>query len=160
MNKSPTSIEGHCHCGNINYSITTELTTEQIIARACDCSFCRVHGAKNWSEPHAQAAIRIRDKSLLQEYYFGLKLCPFYICKNCGAYAGAVYSDNEGSWATLNLRLSTLQNLPQKTVSFAGENTSDRISRRKAVWMPVTIEYLNLQSVRGLNKLITDLHSY
>lgn len=135
-----TSINGQCHCGNISYQIETALPMEGIIARACDCTFCRIHAAKNWSEPKGQAVISIHDEQLLNRYVFALKTAEFFICRQCGAYAGAVLTDSEGSWATLNLRLTGMQEIPEQTISFDGENLTDRVKRRKQVWIPVRIE--------------------
>ncbi len=135
-----TTLNGQCHCGNISFQLNTELPMEKIIARACDCSFCRIHAAKNWSDPAGQAVIKIGDEQLLNRYLFALKTAEFLICRQCGAYAGAVLTDEDGSWATLNLRLTGMQEIPEQAISFDGENISGRVQRRKQVWVPVQIE--------------------
>ena len=53
----------------------------------------------------------------------------------CGAYAGAVLSDREGCWSSLNLRLTDLE-VDQATASYGAEETSERVTRRKRVWTP------------------------
>ena len=85
-------IDGSCHCGNISFQLVTELTEAQIAARACDCRFCRIHGAKNWSDPDGTATITVRDEDALQRYLFALRTAEFFICQTCGAYAGALRS--------------------------------------------------------------------
>ena len=135
-----SGLEGACHCGNISYIIETAMPLAEITARACDCSFCRVHGAKNWSDPDGTAVLTIKHEHQLNRYLFGLKTAEFFICKQCGAYAGAVLADEEGAWATLNLRLTGIQEIPEQSITFDGENIADRIQRRKQVWIPVRIE--------------------
>lgn len=134
-----TTLNGQCHCGNIRYRIETPLPMDEIIARACDCTFCRIHAAKNWSDPNGHAVVEIGDEQLLNRYLFGLKTAEFFICRQCGAYAGAVLSDEEGSWATLNLRLTGMEEIPEQSISFDGETIAGRVQRRKQVWIPVQI---------------------
>ena len=131
-------INGACHCKNLSFDLSTEIDPKSIQARACDCSFCRLHGAMNWSDPNGTVTIRINDEKQLQKYRFALGTADFYICRVCGTYLGAVLSDNDGTWSTINLRLTGLPSSEQ-TVSYDIEDTSDRISRRKRVWTPTTI---------------------
>lgn len=132
------TILGACHCGNLSYELDTKTAPAEIVARACDCAFCRIHAARNWSDPEGTVTIRVADESLLQKYRFGLRTADFYICRRCGAYLGAVLSDDEGTWSTVNLRLSRVQ-FVEKPASYGGENTDDRITRRKQVWTPSQI---------------------
>ena len=110
-----------------------------IRARACDCSFCRIHAARNWSDPDGEAIIRIQDEQRLHEYRFALRTADFYICTTCGAYLGAVLADDTGIWSTLNLRLTPLS-VEEEVASYGTEDTNDRISRRKRVWTPTRID--------------------
>lgn len=134
-----TTLAGQCHCGNIQYRIETPLPAEQITARACDCSFCRLHGAKNWSDPDGRAVITISDEALLTRYLFALKTSEFLICRQCGAYAAAVLNGEDGLRATLNLRLTGMRDIAEQSISFGGETTADRVARRQRVWMPVEV---------------------
>lgn len=137
--KSPTStIEGSCHCGNLSFELSTQIPVANILARACDCSFCRLHAARNWSDPDGQVTIRIGSERNLQKYLFGFRTADFYICRVCGAYLGAVLSDSDKLWSTINLRLTEL-NVSEKTASFGLEDTSGRVARRKRVWTPTII---------------------
>ena len=131
-------IEGACHCGNLSFVLLTDTPPENIRARACDCSFCRIHGAKNWSDAAGSMRIEVRDPTKLQKYRFALMTADFYICRVCGAYLGAVLSDDEGAWSTVNLRLSALE-AEEERASYGGEDIDDRIARRKRVWTPTTI---------------------
>jgi len=75
----------------------------------------------------------------LQKYLFAMKTAEFYVCKTCGTYIGAVLSDRDGMWSTLNLRLTPLHGLPGSLASYGAENADERISRRKNVWTPTTV---------------------
>ena len=134
-----TMIEGFCHCGNISFEIRTEAAKSEIMARACECRFCRLHAAKTWSDPKGHAWLKIRDAQRLQRYLFAQKTAEFYICKTCGAYAAAVLSDCDGSWATFNLRLTRMADIPQTRVSYSGESSGERASRRKRKWTPTVV---------------------
>lgn len=132
-------IQGQCHCGNVSFDLYTEVAESDISPRACDCSFCRIHGAKNWSDPNGKATIRISDERFLQKYLFALKTAEFYICKACGTYIGAVLSDRDGMWSTVNLRLTPLHGLQESPASYGDEQVDERISRRKHVWTPTKV---------------------
>lgn len=134
----PKSLCGTCHCGNLSFELCTRTPTEEIRARACDCSFCRIHAAKNWSDPNGTVVIRVRDEQHLQKYRFGLRTADFYICTICGAYLGAVLNGDGGPWATVNLRLTGLT-VPADLASYGAEDANDRIARRRRVWTPTRI---------------------
>jgi len=128
------SLIGSCHCGNISYQVDTDIPLNDIIARSCECSFCQIHGAENWSDPKAKAILNIKDERYLNRYLFALKTAEFFICKQCGAYAGAVLSNQQGTWAVFNLRLVRDQQFAQQPANFDSETSSSRTQRRQQVW--------------------------
>ena len=111
-----------------------------IVARSCDCSFCRKHEAAYWADPDGSIAIRIKDVRSLQKYRFGQRTADFYICRVCGTYLGAVLEDEDGTWSVVNLRLTELVVQHVQPVSFGDEDRSRRAVRRKRSWAPATIE--------------------
>jgi hypothetical protein len=137
-----TTIKGRCHCGNVCFEIATDLLASAIEARACDCSFCRTHRAKNWSDPKGLATVTVKDAAQLQRYRFALRTADFYICRTCGAYVGAVISDRDGAWSTLNLRLTDLHDAAERPASYGAEQTADRVERRKKHWTPTRVSGL------------------
>lgn len=132
------SISGSCHCGNLSYELRTAIPKSGIRARACDCRFCRIHAALNWSDPDGRALIRISDEQRLQRYRFALRTADFFICTICGAYLGAVLFDEDGTWSTVNLRLSGLLT-SEEPASYGAETEMDRVERRKRLWTPSEI---------------------
>ncbi len=131
-------IVGNCHCGNLSFELLTGMTSTDIRARACDCRFCRIHAAINWSDPEGSVTIQISDERHLQKYQFALRTADFYICRACGGYLGAVLSDDEGAWSTVNLRLSDLV-VRDEIASYGDEDRMGRVARRKRVWTPTIV---------------------
>jgi hypothetical protein len=131
-------VSGACHCRNLSYELSTLTPINDIRARACDCRFCRIHAARNWSDSAGSAVIRIANLQELQKYRFGLQTADFYICRVCGTYLGAVLMDDDGTWSTVNLRLSELT-VTEEIAAYGTEDTAGRIRRRKRVWTPTTI---------------------
>lgn len=132
------TIYGVCHCRNLSYELSTRTPPAAIRARACDCRFCRIHAAQNWSDPDGTVVIRVTDERSLQRYRFALRTADFYICGVCGAYLAAVLADEDGTWSTVNLRLSELRP-SEETASYGAEDTLGRIRRRKRLWTPTRI---------------------
>lgn len=92
-----TTIDGACHYGNVEFALHTKQLLGAIVARACECSFYRLHQTKNWSDPLARAELAIRNRDKSNRYRFGLKQVDFYICTDCRVYAGAVLEDAEAA---------------------------------------------------------------
>lgn len=132
------TILGACHCGNLSFELETDMAATDIVARACDCRFCRIHAARNWSDPAGLAKIRVREPHVLQQYRFALRTADFYLCRMCGAYLGAVLSHDSRAWSTVNLRLTTLD-VAEAPASYGAEDTAARIERRKRVWTPTEL---------------------
>lgn len=45
------TYDGACHCGRLRVRYTTQIRPEDWQLRACDCSFCRRHGARTTTDP-------------------------------------------------------------------------------------------------------------
>jgi hypothetical protein len=133
-------LEGGCHCGNVTYVFETTAELEALGLRACMCTFCRRHGARNTSDPNGSMRIRVRDASRLNRYSFGLRTADFLLCRECGSYIGAMLEDGGARWMTVNVNtLLTPPGLDAPIVPnvFDAEDTATRIARRKTKWTPV-----------------------
>ncbi len=132
-------LEATCHCGNIAVVMETRQDPRDLPLRACDCGFCRRHGARTISDPEGRARIGVQDRSLLSRYAFGLRTAEMIICARCGAYVGAVLREGGKGWAVLNanLFLDPRFDRPAATVSYEGETAEQRIARRKRMWTPL-----------------------
>jgi len=135
------TFEGGCHCRNLWYLFEASAPLEALGLRACMCSFCRAHGARNTSDPHGTMRIDVRNREKLVRYRFGLKTADFLLCANCGAYIGALLPDDGRGWFTVNVntfRESPRLDFPLQPIVYDNEDSGGRADRRKAKWTPVT----------------------
>jgi hypothetical protein len=140
LNSDILRSEGGCHCGNLAYLFEASAGLDVLGLRACMCSFCRAHGARNTSDPHGAMRIRVRDAEKLVRYRFGLKTADFLICADCGVYIGAYLPADDGGWMTVNVnsfRVPPPLDFPIVPHDFDAEDLAARIARRKAKWTPV-----------------------
>jgi hypothetical protein len=134
------TYEAACHCGAIACTYLTAQPPERWSIRACQCAFCRSHGALSTSDPRGRLEFRADDPDLLQRYRFALKTADFLLCRNCGVYLGAVIESDAGRFGILNTHALTQQpeNLADvAAISYDGEDTGGRVARREERWTPV-----------------------
>jgi hypothetical protein len=84
-------LEGGCHCGNITVRVELERAPDAYAPRACDCGFCRKHGAVWVSDPHGSLWIAIRDERDTNRYAQGDRLAEMLLCRNCGVLVCALW---------------------------------------------------------------------
>lgn len=131
---------GQCHCGAIGFQFRTEEPPSRWAVRACQCSFCTAHGAACVSDPSGAVAFTHAREPELHRYRFGLRTADFLLCRNCGVYIGAMLTDAEGAFATLNTRA---MDIPSRDIStprpvvYGRESAAERRGRRKRQWTPV-----------------------
>ena len=131
---------GRCHCGAVGFEYRTEKAPGDWPVRACQCSFCRQQGASYTSDPAGEIRFAHEKPALLSRYRFGQKTADFIFCGRCGGYLGAV--TEEGGQALMVLNLRALDPQPEglpaaQPMSYEGETTDDRNTRRSARWTPV-----------------------
>lgn len=97
-------LEGSCHCGNIEIEVALALAPDEYIPRACDCEFCRKHGASYISDPDGSLVIKVRDEKLLKKYHQGSGTAEMLICANCGVLIGGVYRAEGCMFAAINTK--------------------------------------------------------
>jgi len=131
---------GRCHCGAIGFEYRTEMSVGEWPVRACQCSFCLKHGGVYTSDPAGSLRFTHRDPSAASRYRFGQKTADFLFCGRCGGYLGAVTEEDGKPLMVINLRALDPQpdalSAPQP-MSYEGESTGDRNTRRAARWTPV-----------------------
>ena len=135
-------LSGRCHCGNIEIALETAIEAGALPVRACDCSFCRLHGMRATSDPAGRVSITIRDPDRANRYRYGLMTADFLICGVCGVYVAAVMNDDGAAWATLNVNaLDDAADFSQAAavVSYEGESAEARRARRRENWTPATV---------------------
>lgn len=127
---------GRCHCGAIRFSFESE---RPLTPRACQCGFCRKHGARTVSDPAGSATLALGPETL--RYRFATGTTDFLICGRCGVYAGALTEIEGRVCATLNLNAfdDPRLDLEARPVSYEGESLGARRDRRRANWTPARI---------------------
>jgi len=138
---SPRSYEGKCHCGAIGFVFRTALEPGQWPIRACQCTFCRLHGALSTSDPAGSLAFKEHVPSSLQRYQFGRRTADFWVCRNCGGYVGATMESGTQHFGIINVRVlhELLDGLPAPApMHYDSEGTPERLARREQRWTPVT----------------------
>ena len=133
--------EGGCHCGNLWYAFETAAPLEALGLRACMCSFCRAHGARNTSDPAGAMQLDVRSPDKLVRYRFGLRTADFLLCGKCGVYIGSLLPEGDRGWFTVNansFRNPPPLDFPLQPVVYDAEEVGGRVDRRRSTWTPVT----------------------
>ncbi|WP_373998751.1 GFA family protein [Bdellovibrio bacteriovorus] len=96
------TLQGSCHCQNIQLEAGLTASPEMIQPRACDCDFCVKHHATYISDPHGSLRIKYSDESLLGFYKQGSETAEFLFCNSCGILVGVIYKTASGTYGALN----------------------------------------------------------
>jgi hypothetical protein len=132
---------GGCHCGNVDYVFKASGGLDALGLRACQCSFCRAHGARTTSDPNGTIRIVVHDASKLARYRFGLRTADFLLCAQCGVFIGAVMEEDGRQWMTVNantFKPPPAADFPLVPHEYGVEAAAGRIARRKARWTPIS----------------------
>ena len=124
---------GRCHCGALRFEFETD---KPLAPRACQCSFCRKHGARTVSDPDGAAVLTLGPETL--RYRFGSKTTDVLICGRCGVYVGALAELDGQLYVTLNLNAfdDPRLDLEGAPVSYDGEDVGVKADRRREKWTP------------------------
>ena len=75
-----THYKGQCHCGAIEVDYDSTMDPADTQLRECQCSFCRMHGARAVSDPAGTLRFTERRAGTLNRYRFGLNTADFIVC--------------------------------------------------------------------------------
>lgn len=126
--------EGGCRCG----AIRTAFESEKALApRACQCGFCRRHGARSVSDPDGEARLELAVEPV--RYRFASASADYLLCPRCGIYVGAATMLDGLALITLNLNTfdDPHPELAGTPVSYDGESGDTKAERRRARWTPL-----------------------
>jgi hypothetical protein len=132
-----------CHCGALTARYQTTVEPSVWAMRACQCSFCRSHGALTTSDPAGLLTFQSSDPTLIQRYRFGGRTADFLICRECGVYVGVQMATDKGRFGVLNvLSLRPLiTSLPAaEPMDYGAETAEIRRLRRETRWTPLSAE--------------------
>jgi len=139
---SRQSYEATCHCKAIGYLYLTARAPGEWTIRACQCSFCRAHAALSTSDPAGSLEFFEHARGALQRYQFGRKTADFLLCRNCGAYIGAMMQSGSRAFGVVNVRvlLAVAEQLPPASpMEYGNESMAERLARREARWTPIAV---------------------
>jgi hypothetical protein len=129
---------GGCHCGNIRVELQLPRDPVTYAPRACDCDFCRRHGAAYVSDPHAALTLWIRDERAAGRYRQGSGQAEMLLCRDCGVLVGALHRANGRLYGVTNVRVieggtkfGTEQPVSPQTLS-----AEARVKRWQEIWCP------------------------
>lgn len=63
--------------------------------RACDCDFCRKHGAAWVSDPQGSLLIRLRAERDAIRYTQGAGIAEMLVCRSCGVLVAALWREQQ-----------------------------------------------------------------
>jgi hypothetical protein len=98
-------LHGGCHCGNVTVQVQLTLPAASYRPRACDCSFCRKHGAAYLSDPQGSLLLKVREAAQLGSYRQGSALAEMLVCRTCGVLIGALRREDEKLYGVVNCRV-------------------------------------------------------
>jgi len=136
------TLRGECHCGDVAVTFETAVDPGALPLRACQCSFCSRHGARVTTDPAGLLKVSVRDPTSLVRYRFGLGITDFLVCARCGVFVSGVMSTDVGPLATLNVNVlddGTPFRREATPVSYDGESSEARETRRRGAWTPVVL---------------------
>jgi hypothetical protein len=129
-------LAGHCHCGSIR--VVLDSPGGELPLRACQCGFCRRHGAETTSDPRGRLHIEAAPGSV-SRYQFGQRSSDFLFCAECGVYVAALTDSDIGLLGVVNVRgvaLPGFEGRVAEPMVYDDETPDERLARRKARWTP------------------------
>jgi hypothetical protein len=136
-----TTLAGHCHCGAIRVELDPGRPPAELPLRACQCGFCRRHGAATTSDPGARLHIEAAPGAM-NRYRFGRRAVDALICDECGVYMASLLETEDGLLATLNVAGTQLDGFAGRApepITYEEETDAERLARRKRRWTPTTL---------------------
>jgi hypothetical protein len=132
--------EGSCHCGAIGFRYHAVRPPGAWNVRACQCNFCRAHGALSTSDPNARVEFTATNPSPLNRYRFAQRTADFLVCSQSGVYIGAVIETARGRFGIVNvnaLDANPFELAAPVPMAYGAESSEQRIARREQRWSPV-----------------------
>jgi hypothetical protein len=130
------SVAGGCHCGNIRVELQLPREPGAYAPRACDCDFCRKHGAAYVSDPYAALTLWIRNERDTGRYRQGSGQAEMLLCRECGVLVGALHRADGRLYGVVNAtaidggrRFGSEQPVSPQTLS-----AEDKLKRWREIW--------------------------
>jgi hypothetical protein len=137
MTTTRATLQGSCHCGAIALAFSTTLVPADTAPRACDCSFCRAHGAGWVSDTNAQLIIHAHRPERLRRYRHGSLAAQFLLCGECGVLIAVVFEDGERTYAAVNTGCLEERDAfaPMASTSPQRLSPEEKLARWRQLWI-------------------------
>lgn len=96
------TFHGSCHCGRLRIDFSTDQDPANFTPRACDCSFCRKHGAAYVSDPAGRLSVSA-SQGALRKYRQGSNTAEFLVCGQCGVLVAVVFEHDSRIYGAVNV---------------------------------------------------------
>lgn len=128
-------LAGGCHCGNIAVSVALTSAPGACHPRACDCEFCRKHGAAWVSDPQGSLLIRIADASAAGHYTQGAEIAQMLLCQRCGVLVAALWQ-GQALYGVVNVSALDAREefAPAQPVSPQQLSPEAKMNRWQSIW--------------------------
>lgn len=134
------TLRGGCHCGKVEATFDTQHDPATLHPRACDCSFCRKHGAAWVSDPAGRLVVGTREPGALREYRQGSGNARFLLCSDCGVLVAVVAEGDTGLLGAVNAGCLQPASLGEPVVASPQQlAAADKIARWRQLWTPATL---------------------
>lgn len=137
MASTSSPLHGGCHCGALTLDLATSLVPAGTAPRACDCSFCRAHGAVWISDPAGQLVVRVHRPDRLRRYRQGSEAAQFLLCGDCGVLVAVVFEDGDQRHAAVNAGCLDTRDAfaPAVAASPQALAPAEKVARWRQVWI-------------------------
>jgi hypothetical protein len=127
---------GRCHCGASAFRFESD---RPLAPRACQCGFCRRHGARTVSDPAGSARLTLGPAII--RYQFATRSADYLLCGRCGVYLGALAEIGGALYVTLNLNAfdDPRLDIEPAPVRYDGETAEAKAERRRLRWTPARL---------------------
>jgi hypothetical protein len=133
-----TQLRGGCHCGALGLRIELPQPLQTYAPRACDCGFCRAHGAAYVSDPRGSLLLQVHNPTAEGRYRQGSGSAEMLLCRNCGVLLGALYQHEGVLFGVANVRAleSRAEFAAEQQVSPRSLSPEQKVSRWREIWFP------------------------
>lgn len=132
------ALKGGCHCGAISLAFSTSSGPADTAPRACDCSFCRAHGAAWISDAAGHLTLHAHQPDRLRRYRQGSLAAQFLLCGDCGVLLAVVLEEDDRTYAAVNARCLDARDAFAPVVAVSPQTLAptEKAARWRQVWIP------------------------
>lgn len=132
------TLQGGCHCGQLHLQFATMQPPAATHPRACDCTFCRKHGAAYVSDPHGSLSVTARDMQAMVRYRQGSNTADFLLCGHCGVLVAVVFEHEGRRYGAANASALDEADAFAERVTASPQwlSADEKTTRWQAFWVP------------------------